>query len=173
MTRPIPAECWSTWPCSPGEGCPIPRIRRCEFRMPSYWRSRTRTTGEVFESPRVLAGFSLQEVGGPPINERPDETGLFADGRFADFSHLNNLSEQAGNFQNRQNNMLHSLSVTDDGGACLRRGRQRRVLRAQLGGDREPHRCTTWRRDGRLQSTLDDRVGERRDRCRQAFLARG
>ena len=72
-------------------------------------------TGEVFESPRVLAGFSLQEVGGPPINERPDETGLFADGRFADFSHLNNLSEQAGNFQNRQNNMLHSLSVTDDG----------------------------------------------------------
>ena len=72
-------------------------------------------TGEVLESPRMLAGFSLQEVGGPPINERPDETGLFADGRFADFSHLNNLSEQAGNFQNRQNNMLHSLSVTDDG----------------------------------------------------------
>ncbi len=72
-------------------------------------------TGEVLESPRVLAGFSLQEVGGPPINERPDETGLFADGRFADFSSNNNRSNQAGNFQNRQNNMLHSLSVTDDG----------------------------------------------------------
>jgi hypothetical protein len=72
-------------------------------------------TGEVLESPRVLAGFSLQEVGGPPINERPDETGLFADGRFADFSSNNNRSDQAGNFQNRQNNMLHSLSVTDDG----------------------------------------------------------
>ncbi len=72
-------------------------------------------TGEVLDRPRVLAGFSLQEVGGPPINERPDATGLFADGRFADFSHLNNLSNQAGNFQNRQNNMLHSLSITDDG----------------------------------------------------------
>ncbi len=72
-------------------------------------------TGEVLDSPRTLAGFSLQEVGGPPINERPDETGLFADGRFADFSNLSTRSDQAGNFQNRQNNMLHSLSVTDDG----------------------------------------------------------
>ncbi len=72
-------------------------------------------TGDVLAAPRVLAGFSLQEVGGPPINERPDETGLFADGRFADFSNLSNRSDQAGNFQNRQNNMLHSLSVTNDG----------------------------------------------------------
>lgn len=72
-------------------------------------------TGDVLERPRVLAGFSLQEVGGPPVNERPDATGLFADGRFADFSHLQNRAEQAANFQNRQNNMLHSLSVSDDG----------------------------------------------------------
>lgn len=72
-------------------------------------------TGDMLDRPRVLAGFSLQDVGGPPINERPDATGLFADGRFADFSHLNNRSNQAGNFQNRQNNMLHSVSVSDDG----------------------------------------------------------
>ncbi|MEE8249435.1 MAG: hypothetical protein V3R59_04325 [Gammaproteobacteria bacterium] len=72
-------------------------------------------TGEVLDRPRVLAGFSLQEVGGPPINERPDATGLFADGRFADFSDSSNRSDQPGNFQNRQNNMLHSLSVTNDG----------------------------------------------------------
>ncbi|WP_428103172.1 hypothetical protein [Candidatus Rariloculus sp.] len=72
-------------------------------------------TGAILPSPRFLAGFSLQEVGGPPINERPDATGLFADGRFADFSALTNRSEQAANFQTRQNNMLHSLSVSDDG----------------------------------------------------------
>lgn len=72
-------------------------------------------TGEMLERPRVLAGFSLAEVGGPPVNERPDATGLFADGRFADFSQLSNRSDRAGNFQDRQNNMLHSLSVSDDG----------------------------------------------------------
>ena len=72
-------------------------------------------TGDVLERPEVLAGFSLQEVGGPPINERADETGLFGDGRFADFSHLTNRSGRGGNFQDRQNNMLHSLSVSDDG----------------------------------------------------------
>lgn len=72
-------------------------------------------TGDLLEEPLILAGFSLQDVGGPPVNERPDATGLFADGRFADFSHLANRSEQAANFQTRQNNMLHSLSVSDDG----------------------------------------------------------
>jgi len=72
-------------------------------------------TGEILEHPQMLAGFSLADVGGPPVNERPDATGLFADGRFADFSHLRDRSNQAANFQNRQNNMLHSLSVSDDG----------------------------------------------------------
>ncbi len=72
-------------------------------------------TGEVLDQPRVLAGFSLQEVGGPPINERPDETGLFSDGRFADFSHLTDRADRPANLQERQNNMLHSLSVSDDG----------------------------------------------------------
>jgi hypothetical protein len=72
-------------------------------------------TGEVLPKARVLAGFSLQEVGGPPVDERPDATGLFSDGRFLDFSHLKSLGGQAGNFQNRQQNRLHSLSVTPDG----------------------------------------------------------
>ena len=43
-------------------------------------------TGEVLAKPKLLAGFTLQEVGGPPIDERPDATGLFSDGRFLDFS---------------------------------------------------------------------------------------
>ncbi|HYR92541.1 MAG TPA: hypothetical protein VE422_51345 [Terriglobia bacterium] len=72
-------------------------------------------TGEMLAKPRVLAGFSLQDVGGPPLDERPDATGLFSDGRFLDFSDQKNLSGQPGNFQNREQNKLHSLSVTPDG----------------------------------------------------------
>src|SRR5437773_8386195 len=55
-------------------------------------------TGEMLAKPRVLAGFSLQEVGGPPIDERPDATGLFSDGRFLDFSELKNRAGRAANF---------------------------------------------------------------------------
>jgi hypothetical protein len=72
-------------------------------------------TGGLLPRPRVLAGFTLADVGGPPIDERPDATGLFADGRFLDFSDSKNALGQAGNFQNRQQNRLHSVSVTDDG----------------------------------------------------------
>src|SRR5688572_31368249 len=63
----------------------------------------------------MLAGFTLQDIGGPPIDERPDATGLFSDGRFLDFSDSKNRLGQAGNFQNREQNRLHSVSVTDDG----------------------------------------------------------
>ena len=72
-------------------------------------------TGEVLPKPKMLATFSLQEVGGPPLDERPDATGLFSDGRFLDFSELKNRAGQAGNFQNHEQNKLHSMSVTDDG----------------------------------------------------------
>lgn len=72
-------------------------------------------TGDVLPKPRVLAGFSLQDVGGPPLDERPDATGLFSDGRFLDFSDQKNRAGQPGNFQNREQNKLHSMSVTDDG----------------------------------------------------------
>jgi hypothetical protein len=72
-------------------------------------------TGEVLMKPRVLASFALQDVGGPPIDERPDATGLFSDGRFLDFSELKNRAGRPGNFQNREQNRLHSLSVSDDG----------------------------------------------------------
>ena len=73
------------------------------------------TTGAMLPKARMLAGFTLQEVGGPPIDERPDATGLFSDGRFLDFSSSQNRLGQAGNFQNREQNRLHSVSVTDDG----------------------------------------------------------
>ena len=72
-------------------------------------------TGAVLSKAKMLAGFTLQDVGGPPIDERPDATGLFSDGRFLDFSDSKNRLGQAGNFQNREQNRLHSVSVTDDG----------------------------------------------------------
>jgi hypothetical protein len=72
-------------------------------------------TGDVLPKPRTVATFTLQEVGGPPINEKPDATGLFSDGRFLDFSELKNRDGRAGNFQNQQQNKLHSMSVTNDG----------------------------------------------------------
>ena len=72
-------------------------------------------TGEMLPKAKFLAGFSLAEVGGPPINEKPDATGLFSDGRFLDFSQLKNRSGRGGNFQNQEQNRLHSLSISDDG----------------------------------------------------------
>jgi hypothetical protein len=72
-------------------------------------------TGEMLQKAKFLAGFSLAEVGGPPINEKPDATGLFSDGRFLDFSQLRNRSGRGGNFQSQEQNRLHSLSVSDDG----------------------------------------------------------
>jgi len=72
-------------------------------------------SGEMLDKPTFLAGFTLQDVGGPPIDERPDVTGLFSDGRFADFSDVKTATGQAGNLQRTQQNRLHSVSVTDDG----------------------------------------------------------
>ena len=45
-------------------------------------------TGTVLRVPLLLASFTLEEIGGPVRNEMPDRTGLFSDGRFADFRHL-------------------------------------------------------------------------------------
>jgi hypothetical protein len=72
-------------------------------------------TGEILQKPLTLATFSLHEVGGPPINEKPDATGLFSDGRFLDFSNQKNRAGRGGNTQRVEQNKLHSMSVTDDG----------------------------------------------------------
>src|SRR5262252_816620 len=72
-------------------------------------------TGEMLPKAKLLATFTLQDVGGPPVNEKPDATGLFSDGRFLDFSENKNLAGRPANFQNNEQNRLHSLSVLDDG----------------------------------------------------------
>ena len=72
-------------------------------------------TGDMLPNPKVLATFTLAEIGGPPVNEKPDATGLFSDGRFLDFSNNKNLQGRAANFQNNEQNRLHSISVLDNG----------------------------------------------------------
>ena len=50
------------------------------------WRSRTRARERILKEPRIDATFTLQDAGGPRINEKPDATGLYSDGRFIDYS---------------------------------------------------------------------------------------
>jgi hypothetical protein len=84
-------------------------------------------TGEMLPKAKPLATFTLQEVGGPPVNEKPDATGLFSDGRFLDFSDSKNLLGRAGNFQNNEQNA--SLPPQ----ARVRRRHHRRILRSRFG----------------------------------------
>lgn len=72
-------------------------------------------TGAVLARPVVLAGFSLEDVGGPPHNETPDANGLFLDGRFPDYSHLRDNFGRPAARQTSQANHSHSLTMSDDG----------------------------------------------------------
>lgn len=72
-------------------------------------------TGEMLADPQILAGFSLQEVGGPVLVETPDATGLFSDGRFPDFSNLTDSFGRPGARQTSQRNQNHSNAMSDDG----------------------------------------------------------
>ena len=92
----------------------------------------------------MLAGFTLQEVGGPPIDERPDATGLFSDGRFLDFSDSKNRLGPGRKFPEPRAEPA-PLDVGDRRRrARLRGGHDRRVLRAGLRSDRASHRCRSW-----------------------------
>ncbi len=72
-------------------------------------------SGEMLAKPILLGTFTLEDVGGPPVNEKPDATGLFSDGRFLDFSNNKTAAGRAANFQNNEQNRLHSASVLDNG----------------------------------------------------------
>lgn len=73
------------------------------------------TTGYILPKPITLAQHSLQEVGGPVRGERPDATGLFADGRYPDYTHLTNLRGTAGATMTAQNNTVHQATFSADG----------------------------------------------------------
>lgn len=72
-------------------------------------------TGTVLQVPLLLASFTLEEIGGPVRNEMPDRTGLFSDGRFADFRHLTDVRGRPGASQRTQGNDLHSGTMSEDG----------------------------------------------------------
>ncbi|HEX6999590.1 MAG TPA: hypothetical protein VF322_15730 [Gammaproteobacteria bacterium] len=72
-------------------------------------------TGEVLDEPLFLASFTLEEIGGPIRDELPDETGLYSDGRFVDYSGLTDRWGRPGASQRTQGNHLHSGSLSNDG----------------------------------------------------------
>jgi hypothetical protein len=72
-------------------------------------------TGDILPTPRIDATFTLQDAGGPRINEKPDATGLYADGRFIDYSVNKDLWGQPGALNKTEQNKLHSISISNDG----------------------------------------------------------
>ena len=123
----------------------------------------------MLPKPKMLAGFTLQEVGGPPIDERPDATGLFSDGRFLDFSDSKNALGQAGNFQNREQNRLHSVSVTDDGERVYVAGTTAGFYVLDSEAIARSTRRRAGGRHGRLQPALDDRRRSTASSMRRSF----
>ena len=72
-------------------------------------------TGLVLKDPLFLASFTLENIGGPVRNERPDATGLYSSGRFADYHQLTDQWGRPGASQPSQVNSLHSGTLSDDG----------------------------------------------------------
>lgn len=72
-------------------------------------------TGEVLGDPEELAGFKLEDVGGPLQREEPDATGLFSDGRSQDFSHLTDSWGRSGGQVTSGRNQIHSGTVLPNG----------------------------------------------------------
>ena len=72
-------------------------------------------TGAVLDEPLFLASFNLEDVGGPTRSELPDETGLFTDGRFPNYTQLTDEHGRPGASQRSQGNTMHSGSISDDG----------------------------------------------------------
>jgi hypothetical protein len=72
-------------------------------------------TGDILPAPRIDATFTLQDAGGPRLNEKPDATGLYSDGRFIDYSVNKDLWGQAGALNKTEQNKLHSISISNDG----------------------------------------------------------
>jgi hypothetical protein len=72
-------------------------------------------TGLVLKEPQFLASFTLEDIGGPVRNERPDATGLFSSGRFVDYRRLTDQWGRPGASQVSMVNNLHSGTMSDDG----------------------------------------------------------
>ncbi len=51
----------------------------------------------------------------PALNEKPDATGLYSDGRFIDYSVNKDLWGTPGILNKIEQNKLHSISISNDG----------------------------------------------------------
>lgn len=72
-------------------------------------------TGAILREPLRVGAFTLENVGGPVRNERPDESGLYASGRFADYSAHTDQWGRPGASQSTMVNNIHSGMLSDDG----------------------------------------------------------
>lgn len=124
-------------------------------------------TGAVLKEPLFLASFTLEDIGGPIRNERPDSSGLYASGRFADYRDLTDQWGRPGASQPSQVNSLHSGTMSDDGERFYVAGTTAGVYilntekiaqntNAQLASDKACHQRSTnvWT-DGKIDSVVD------------------
>jgi hypothetical protein len=72
-------------------------------------------TGEMLSKPVSVATFRLQDVGGPVTDERPDATGLFSDGRFADWSKVTSHTDKTIPAPTVEGNGIHQATISADG----------------------------------------------------------
>ncbi|MEY2855284.1 MAG: hypothetical protein RL030_2416, partial [Pseudomonadota bacterium] len=72
-------------------------------------------TGEVLKEPLFVGGFTLEDIGGPLRNERADASGLYASGRFSDYSQHTDQWGRPGGSQPMMVNNIHSGTLSDDG----------------------------------------------------------
>jgi hypothetical protein len=72
-------------------------------------------TGAVLKDPLFVASFTLEDIGGPTRNERPDESGLYTSGKFADYRDKTDQWGRPGASQPGMVNSMHSGTMSDDG----------------------------------------------------------
>ena len=129
-------------------------------------------TGEMLTKPRLLAGFTLQEVGGPPIDERPDATGSSPTAASSISATRRTRLGQAGNFQNREQNRLHSVSVTDDGERVYVAGTTAGFYVLDSEAIAHARNAQLAAGHGGLQPAIDDRIRQRSHRRGEASAHR-
>lgn len=74
------------------------------------------TSGDLLPRPVELAHFTLQDIGGPLLGERPNEDGIFLrEGRYPDYSNLKDRDGDPINPEQDQNNASHQAQFGPEG----------------------------------------------------------
>ncbi len=90
-------------------------MRACAWPTCTSWPSRTRKPARSSRTRRSTPTFTLQDAGGPRINERPDATGLYSDGRFIDYSVNQDLWGKPASTTRSSRTSCTSISLSEDG----------------------------------------------------------